>query len=1280
MKNISLWLIIFFGVFLCNAQSQRFELNWSTSKVFSRGNTQIELPYFDAKNYNFSHENGITYTAQWKAGFEINTKNVSITALETEAIPLSELKDLKLSSIPEGLQFEVFNSKNQGKLTNTIEISAVFKDNDIIKKVKRFTIDYKQALFQRSMSSQSQVQNSVLKTGQWYRFQIDTTGVYKLNKSFFNALGVNTNTVNPKNIKIFGHGGRSLPLVNNQTVAYDLIENAVQFVGEDDGVFNNSDYLLFYAIGPKSFNQENNSHINPYSDTVYYYVQISNGDGLRMNAANTPTGAADATFSTFHDYKFVESDTYNIGQMGRRWFGHRFYFENARTFSFDFPNLVTQKPLKLKILAAAVAESNTNLEVKANGTVIDNFSFNAIDNGILATEDLFSGNINSSSDVVTIDLNYNNNGNPSAIGYLDYISIEAERELKSLGQQFQFKHNDMPTLSGIGEFVISNASGISEVWDISDPYNPQYYKNTNAAADFSFKTPLGTEKIFHALESVDLYTPTIVANKFVANQDLKGTIFLNQQQQFEDIDYLIITPRFLENQAEQLATINREKNNLNVKVVTLESIYQEFSSGMQDIAGVRNFVKYVYDNANDPNKRLRYLCMFGDASFDYKNRIPNNTNIAPSWYSINSFNLTNSFISDDFYGMMDDNEGAMNNSDKLDLAVGRILAETPQRAQDMVNKIKSYYNKEAYGNWRNNFLLISDDIDKLSDKTLQETTDFVADDVRQAKPFLNVTKIHTDAYQQETSSGGDRYPKVNDAIFDAIEVGAIAVNYFGHGGEDGLALERIFDKINAQELKNPNKLNCFVTLTCEYTKFDNPLRDTAGEFLYWNKNGGAISLISTTRQIFISVGVQFTTTLSQYLFDYNNTQNISMAEALRLTKNNPGVTNNTQRRLVFFIGDPAMKLPLAAPDIIVTKVNDEDIATTTQELQALSAAKIEGYVADDQGAILSDYSGTLTATIFDKNIQRSTLGNDGTSENGQLIIMDFETMGEVIFRGQATVENGVFEINFIVPKDISVPVGNGKISLYSKTENPLTDQRGYSFDIKIGGVNLNAPEDNTGPNIQLFMNDESFVSGGITNENPTLLVKLFDENGINTASGVGHDIVATLDGDETNPFILNDYYVTDPDTYQSGSLSYPFRDLSPGLHTLTLKAWDVYNNASTKEIQFVVFDQNQSLELKNVLNYPNPFINYTEFWFNHNSSDILNVSIQIFTVSGKLIKTINTQTNTGSGISSLSRDITWDGTDDFGNKVGKGVYVYKLNVKSPATGRAAEKIEKLVIL
>ena len=630
---------------------------------------------------------------------------------------------------------------------------------------------------------------------------------------------------------------------------------------------------------------------------------------------------------------------------------------------------------------------------------------------------------------------------------------------------------------------------------------------------------------------------------------------------------------------------------------------------------------------------------------------------------------------------MDSNEGTMSNSDKLDIAVGRILAENTQRAKEMVDKVESYYKPETYGSWRNNFLLISDDVDKLGDRIIQSTTEEIAEDVKTEKPFLNVQKIHADSYVQETSSGGARYRLVNKAIFDALEVGAVVVNYFGHGGEDGLAAERIFDKINAQELNNPTKLNCFVTVTCEYTKFDNPLRETAGEYLFWNKKGGAINLITTTRQIYVNVGINFNKTLSQYLFSYGSDQTISVGEALRRTKNDPAISNQSQRRLVFNIGDPAIKLPIAKPDIRVTKINNEDINTTTQVLKALDTAKIEGTITDSQGTVLDNYKGVLTATIYDKSIQLSTLGNDGIQDAADnLILMDFEALGEVIFRGQASVTNGQFSFEFIVPRDITVTEGNGKISLYSKSDAPLSDNQGYNYDIRIGGVNLNAPEDNTGPNISLYMNDENFVSGGITNENPTLLANLYDQNGINTASGIGHDITAILDGDETNVYKLNPYYVAAIDDYKRGSLSYPLRDLSPGLHTLTLKAWDVYNNASTQDIQFVVFDEDASLKLTNVLNYPNPFVNYTEFWFNHNSSGVLDVSIQILTVSGKLIKTINGQTNIGTNTSAVSRDLTWDGTDDFGSKIGKGVYVYKLKVRSSTTGMQTEKIEKLVIL
>jgi hypothetical protein len=1277
--------LILFAALYCfhfgTSQTQRFNINWGESITLGTYNNAIEIPSFDSKNFNFSHNNGITFSAQWNVNGRIDERSVELKSIESIEISKTELKQLPLSSIPNQPSLKVLNAIYRDTYKGHVEISPIYYEKGVLKKIIRFSISYQINTQNTRTSRAASIQSSNLKSGNWYRFAVDTTGVHKLSKNFLNSLGINTNTLNPKTIKIYGHGGKSLPLLNSETVSNDLIENTIQVIGEDDGVFNDNDYILMYAIGPKKYNSDNNSHINPYSDKSYYYVNISLGNGARMSTATEPTGNANVIYNSFHNYKFVESDTYNIAKMGRRWFGHRFYVENVRAFSFDFPNLITTSPITLRVYTAAASESNTSMQLNVNGALVTNLSYPGIDNSILARLKSYNGTISSNSETINVELSYNNNSNPSATAYLDYISIEAECALTSFGTQFEFKHNDTSTQFGIGKFEISNAANISQVWDISNPYQIQFYNNTDAESEFSFKTNLGTLKTYQAV-GTDFYFPRKTNTTSIPNQDIKGTVFLDEQGQFKDIDYLIITPNYLKAQAERLAQIHRVQNNLNVKVYTLESIYQEFSSGMQDIGGIRNFVKYVYDNASTPSKKLKYLCLFGDASFDYKDRTSNNTNIVPSWYSIESFSLVSSFISDDFFGMMDSSEGTMTNNNKMDIAVGRILAENTQRAKDMVDKIESYYLPENYGSWRNNFLLISDDVDKFSDRIIQSTTEEIAEDVKAEKPFLNVQKIHADSYVQETSSGGARYTLVNKAIFDALEVGALVVNYFGHGGEDGLAAERIFDKINAQELNNPSKLNCFVTVTCEYTKFDNPLRETAGEYLFWNKRGGAISLITTTRQIYVNVGISFNKTLSQYLFSYGSNQSISIGEALRRTKNDPAITNQSQRRLVFYIGDPAIKLPIAKPDIRVTKINDEDINISTQVLKALDNAKIEGTVTDAQGTVLNNYNGVLTATIYDKNIQRSTLGNDGTIDTDEnLILMDFETLGEVIFRGQASVTNGQFEFEFIVPRDITVTEGNGKISLYSKSDAPLSDNQGYNYDIKIGGVNLNAPEDNTGPNISLYMNDENFVSGGVTNENPILLANLYDENGINTASGIGHDITAILDGDETNVYKLNPYYVAAIDDYQRGALSYPLRDLSPGLHTLTLKAWDVYNNASTQDIQFVVFDEDVSLKLTNVLNYPNPFVNYTEFWFNHNSSDVLDVSIQIFTVSGKLIKTINGQTNTNSNTTtSLSRDLTWDGTDDFGSKIGKGVYVYKLKVRSSTTGMQAEKIEKLVIL
>ncbi|RLJ67172.1 peptidase C25-like protein [Lacinutrix venerupis] len=1296
MKKI-LFVITVLLCTLVYSQQKKFNLTWTDSKTLSTGSYSLTLPIFlPEENYSINPKTGISFVAQWDVSSSINEDNVTLSNVKYASISKSELKDLDLKTIPSTLQYSLKNAIARENRYALLTVSSIIKTGtNAYKKITSFTVNYENSNVSYRTNNNQTITNSVLSSGTWYKFGIDKSGVFKLSKSFLNSLGINTDVIDPRTIKIYGNGGQMIPYLNNEDYPLDPVENAIKVVGEQDGVFNDGDYVMFYGVGPKGIvdNSIINTNINPYQDVTYYYLNVGFGFGKRIQNMIEPTANATVNISTFQDYKFHEVDEFNLAFVGRRWFGDKLDVETTKSFDFNFPNIVTEESVKFKFFGASTSGSSANWTISANNNVITTLTTPGINlnDDIYGVNVSYNGDVNVSSDNISITVDYDKLGVPSAVGYIDYISIEATRNLNFIGTQFEFYNRISAENTGVGMYTISNAANLSEVWDITDINN--ITTKLNSESTLNFKANLGSLKKYVAVTPFNLFEPLNLGVSTVFNQNIKGTIFKNAQGDFQDIDYVIVSPNSLISQASRLAQINREKNNLNVKVISLEAIYSEFNTGNTDIAAIRNLAKYVYDNASSADKRIKYLCLFGDSSFDYKGRVASNTYNTPSWHAYESFNLTGSYVSDDFYGMMDPNEGTMISSDKLDIAVGRFLADSPDRAKEMVDKVEVYYSTAALGNWRNNFLAISDDVDDVYEAELQETTDQIADDITAAKPFLNPVKVHTDAYQQEASSGGDRYPSVTTAIANAVENGALVVNYFGHGGEDGWAFERLFQKPDVQALRNECKLSCFVTVTCEYTRFDNPLRVTAGELVYWNKDGGAISLVSTTRQIYFSVGVNFNKKLEEYLFSYNDSdiyedhEYPSIAEALRLTKVSNSIAGVGQKTLVFSFGDPALKLAFPKPNVRLTKINDVPIAGNNEVLEALSYAKLSGEVTDVAGNVLTNYNGKVVTTIYDKPITRETLGNDFTYDGPNLIIMEFETLGEVIFRGQSTVTNGEFEFDFIVPRDIGVPVGFGKVSFYASQEGSVNDQSGAAVNtLQIGGVNENAAEDNIGPNISLYMNDENFVSGGVTNESPTLLLKLQDENGINTASGIGHDIVAILDGDEVNPYVLNNYYVTELDDYTKGSLTYPFRDLEPGLHTLTLKAWDVYNNSSTAELQFRVFNEDESLIIENVLNYPNPFVNYTEFWFTHNSSETLDISVQIFTVSGKLVRTLNGQTNgdaclnCGKAANSTSRDIVWDGRDDFGDKIGKGTYVYKLKVHSSATNKTVERIEKLVIL
>jgi hypothetical protein len=1283
--------VLFFISLFSLAQKQEFNISWEGSKAFETEFEKLNIPNPSNIASSYTHEEGLYIYKELNLS-GISSSSAQLNNLRWEEIDATQLYDYKLQEIPSSVNFQFSVTSARGVKKAFFKLHPIIKENGVFKRLLSFDLLFNTTAgsnTNRRVSARAQ-SNSVLRSGEWFKFYIEETGIYRLNRSFLSDLGINVNNLDPRTIKIYGNGGLMIPQRNSVDYPIDPTENAIMVVGEEDGVMNNNDYVLFYAQGPHGrhqhdYNQQFNTNLNLFTDRTYYYINIGNGFGKRVQPVNEPEGSADIEINTFQDYQFYEVDESNLVKIGRRWFGEDFGFENQQSFDFEFPNLVSTEPVSVNVAIGSVAPlpTATSMAIDVSGTSF-NLDLISVDltGSVLASVSELDQEVNINGEDITVELTYNNGGNPTSNAYLDYINIEATRNLRYNNEPLFFRNNSVDNTPGIVQYSLSNTAQVFQVWDVTDKFNVGLYANSSNASDFSFKAVAGEARDYIAFAVSDALQPKRASSSRLANQDLKGDIFLDNTGQFQDVDYLIITPEVLKSQAERLASINNSIYGLTVRVVTLENIYNEFSTGNQDIAAIRNFIRYVYDNASSTENRVKYVCLFGEGSYDYKDRLRNNTNLVPPWYSENSFSLTGSFVSDDFYGMMDDDEGLLLITDRLDIAMGRILAENPQRAREMVDKIEAYYAEDSFGSWRNNILMVSDDVDVRWERILQETTDNIGNDIEREKPFFNIIKIHSDAFQQESSAAGDRYPEVNGRILDRIGVGAAVVNYFGHGGEDGLAKERILDKNDAQDMSNLCKFNCFVTVTCEYTKFDDPNRTTAGEFTFWNTNGGAIGLITTTRQIFVTVGVAYNVVLEEYLFAFGSNDYPSAAEALRLTKIDDRIAGSSQKRLVYYIGDPAMKLSFARPNIRLTSINDIPIGQATDTLKALSYIKLAGEVVNENGTLLQDFNGVLTATVYDKPIERQTLANDGVRDaNGDLIKLDFSVPGETVFKGQASINNGVFEFDFIVPRDISIPVGQGKVSFYAKQNNALVDKAGHSFDLQVGGINENAAEDNQGPLINLFMNDENFVNGGITNSSPLLLAKLSDENGINTASGIGHDIVAILDGDETNPFILNDYYQAAVDDYQNGVVSFQLRDLEPGLHTITFRAWDVYNNSAVSEIQFNVFNENDELVIDNVLNYPNPFVDYTEFWFNHNSSDQLDISIQIFTISGKLVRTLNGQTGVGGkSTSSLSRDIVWDGRDDFGDKIGKGTYIYKLKVKSNRLNKQVEKIQKLVIL
>lgn len=1134
-------------------------------------------------------------------------------------------------------------------------------------------------------TAKSTTTTSVLNTGNWYKVSVNADGLYKMDYAFLQSLGMDPASIDPRNIRVYGNGGGMLPQPNSTPRQDDLAENAIFVSGENDGSFDSGDYVVFYGQGPDRWEYDpsacgNFSHIkNVYSDNTYYFITASKGPGKRLSTRESLGQSETHTVNSFDDYAFHELDEENLIKSGREWFGEKFDLVKDYDFDFSFSNRETSKPLYVKTAAAArCITSATDFKIKVNNNQQPNLTIGNI-TGNYANDYAKTGSIchqlNLSSNSINVDVSYTPPLNCSdAVGWLNYIEVITSRKLTLAGSFVLFRDANSVGTGNIAAFNVANANSSLTIWDVTDPMNAirQIYQLNGTTASFKMNSDELHEYV--AFSGSNFPAPTVVGA--IGNQNLHG---LAQADMF-----IICHPDFL-SEAERLAEFHRGQDEyaLDVVIVKPENIYNEFSSGAQDVTAIRDFMKMFYDRATSIDDAPRYLLLFGDPSYDYKDRIVGNTNFVPTYESPNSLSPTSSYASDDYFGLLDDNEGAWTDlsTDGLDIGIGRFPVGTIDEARGIVDKILGYEgvagnvvadactdgtsNSVASADWRNIVCFIGDDEDNSMHASQANA---IANYVDTAYPIYNVDKIIFDAYPQISTPGGQRFPGATEAINNRVQKGALIINYTGHGGEVGWAHERVLQVSDITSWTNNYRLPAFITATCEFSRFDDPERISAGEYVLLNSNGGGIALFTTTRLVYSAPNFALNKNFYYNVFEEENGKIAAMGDVIRKTKvMSGGIVNNRNFTL---LGDPAQRLAYPVNKVVTTSINNKPITNIPDTLKALSLVTVSGEVHGRTGGKMSNFNGVLYPTVFDKPSDITTLGNDAGSP-----IITFHLQKNVLYKGKVSVTNGEFSFQFIVPKDIAYNLGPGKISYYA--ENGVTDANGYSRDVIIGGSDNNAESDDLGPEVALYLNDESFAFGGITNENPLLLARVSDDHGINTVgNGIGHDLTAVLDENTNNSYVLNDYYESDLDDYKQGTIKYPFNDLSEGRHTLKIKVWDVYNNSSEAYTEFVVA-KSAELALEHVLNYPNPFTTNTKFFFEHNQPcDKLHVGIQVFTISGKLVKSINETIQT-EGF--RAEPIEWDGRDDYGQKIARGVYVYHLKVKN-CSGATADAYERLVIL
>lgn len=770
------------------------------------------------------------------------------------------------------------------------------------------------------------------------------------------------------------------------------------------------------------------------------------------------------------------------------------------------------------------------------------------------------------------------------------------------------------------------------------------------------------------LSSGSFHTPETVG--IIANQDHHAD---------EAVDMVIIIPASgkLAQQAERLKAIHETKDNMRVRIILADELYNEFSSGTPDANAYRRYLKMLYDRAETEADMPRYLVLFGDGAWD-------NRMLSPAWQyedpddfllcyeSENSYSSTDCYVTDDYFCLLDDDEGDnLLRTDKPDVAVGRFPVRTAEQAKVMVDKIEKYLQNDQAGAWQNTICVLGDDG---NENQHMKDAQAVASLIEEQQPSLQVKRVMWDAYPRTSTSTGNRYPDITRLLKQQLTSGALLVNYSGHGAPGSLSHEYVLT-LHDFESAVSSRLPLWVTASCDIMPFDGQ-EENIGETAVLNEKGGAIAFFGTTRTVYQSYNRVMNLAFTRHLLG-SSTERVAVGEAIRLAKNELIQTGSDQtaNKLQYtLLGDPALRLAIPTVPVVIDSINHQKLVSLSEPLKigAGSTVHVAGHIDNGAGEVDEAFNGEMTAIVRDAAEEVVCRLNDPSEAETAFTYTD---RNKTLFQGSDNVSQGKFAFSFVVPRDISYAGATGLINVYAVNETKDVEANGYTNQILFGGPGGES-SDHEGPSVFCYLNSSSFVDGGTVNTTPYFFAEISDPSGINSSgNGIGHDLQLIIDGELARTYALNDYFQYDFGTYTKGSVGFSIPELSEGPHRLQFRAWDVLNNSTLSELNFKV-SKSASPNFIDVECTHNPATTTTGIRIIHDHvGSNMDVILDIFDMAGHHLW----QHQEHGTPYDNTYTINWDLCVDGGRRLHTGVYLYRVRISSQGSSQTS-KAKKIIII